>query len=127
MSREPKFKAWDKERKKIFDVISIDFEKREVCIKGHGIITWRSFDDCDLLEYTGLKDKNGKEIYEGDIVRAGSYKGIVKWSNNYLDYRIYTIPEHCYFRLGEQNYNDIEVIGNIHQNPELLEASEDAE
>ncbi|MES5890783.1 YopX family protein [Lacticaseibacillus paracasei] len=62
MKREIKFRAWDKENKKMAQVSRIDF--------GPGGIKYL-VDDSVLLEYTGLHDKNGREIYEGDIVRTG--------------------------------------------------------
>ncbi|WP_273958081.1 YopX family protein [Lacticaseibacillus paracasei] len=62
MKREIKFRAWDKENKKMAQVSRIDF--------GPGGIKYL-VDDSVLLEYTGLKDKNGQSIYEGDIVRTG--------------------------------------------------------
>lgn len=70
----------------------------------------------ELMQYTGLHDKNGKEIYEGDILKI-TYKlsgktiiSSVRWANAKFK------PT----RLSEHNQYEIEIIGNIYQNPELL-------
>ena len=87
----------------------------------------------DYMQFTGLLDKNGKEIYEGDIIKvtgefAIDYYGIVKWSQQEDDYTY-----HCGFMVDWQeevkrrshlsfwaNHREIEIIGNIYENPELL-------
>lgn len=64
--REIKFRAWEKNLKEIIQVYNIDFENRLINKDG----VWRMFNEIELMQYTGLKDKNGREIYEGDIVRT---------------------------------------------------------
>lgn len=78
-------------------------------------------DGYELMQFTGLHDKNGKEIYEGDIVRHRfEYEEYKNYKIVYRDAAFFAdgvIPPH-YFTLGKNN--GFEIIGNICQNPELL-------
>ena len=108
MSREIKFRAWDKEAHKMDNVIMLG---EEFCsLKDTG--SWDR-NRLELMQYTGLKDSNGKEIWEGDIVRYEQFVGEVVWDYSGLMLKvsnvIYAIWRGC------------EVIGNIYENPELLE------
>ena len=66
--------------------------------------------DKQIMQFTGLTDKNGREIYEGDILKGGVHKSwIVRWNGLQSEWNInLVVPEHY------------EVIGNIHENPELI-------
>lgn len=72
-------------------------------------------------QYTGLTDKNGKKIFEGDIIRSNSERGYIEYYPN--DCAFDVVDDHGFYWLISEMSN-IEVIGNIHDNPELLEEKE---
>ena len=93
------------------------------------IVFWNN-DINTLGQYTGLKDKNGKLIYEGDILKS-RYSDIMRYDVVYrnagLELRVYSIDHKetmDYLHIGEdvESIGLYEVIGNIHDNPELLES-----
>ena len=86
-----------------------------------------SFSEGNLMQYTGLKDKNGVEIYEGDLVNYDGYLGYVGFDNGvYIFYEIKPLKNYDEYQIElheiviEEQMNT-EVIGNIYENPELLE------
>ena len=75
-----------------------------------------------IMQYTGLKDKNGKEVFEGDIVKDIKGNGEVKWHENHCAFLVRVIYPHAYYYLeSDGQLKETEVIGNIYENPELLE------
>lgn len=105
---------------KLYEVVLIDFKLNKIYLKIDDKYPLRTkFDDKKLIQCTGLKDKNGKLIYEGDIVKdliIPEFFYIVKWFNSgfYLESTI----TGSFLKFDDTQQ---EVIGNIYENPELLE------
>jgi len=75
-----------------------------------------------LCQYTGLTDKNGKKIWENDIVRNGKGDiGVVQWFEEHAVFMIWNKTKHHVYYLAENDFSKIEIAGNEFDNPELLE------
>src|SRR5690625_2030614 len=128
MSRELKFRAYIKHLNMLVDVDVIDFleEEIEVFITGSDMHVYR-FDEIELIKYTGLKDKNGREIYEGDILQHNVQDYVAGYprESNYIAKVIHGVgafwAEDMLLIDAIENDSENEVIGNIYENPELLE------
>ena len=108
--REIKFRAWDKWRNKMIQPNDGDF------IGWHAMKNWR---DClEVMQFTGLKDKNGKEIYEGDIVEAPHDFGPGGFAVRRFE--VFFDKESGSYQWNYWLMDQAEVIGNIYDNPELL-------
>lgn len=126
--RDIKFRAWHKKYKKMFKIGQItlekgiwDFEPDDREYIGMSIPYQPSF---ILMQYTGLKDKNGKEIYEGDIIQYEDItKGLVRYSEKYAQYVLVNTGsvKDEFEPLGDYNMEVFEIIGNEFDNPDLLE------
>mgnify|MGYP003256338002 CR=1 FL=1 len=123
----PRYRAWDKIRKTLYevdDIMSIDFGKSEISVKTLFFerTNYYKFDDIVLMQSTGLTDKNGKEIFEGDILDSedGFLAGIVELRQD-LGMFVSTLIKYNNFERLCSIANSREIIGNIHTNPELAE------
>lgn len=126
---KPKFRAWlKKEQKMDNDVDHISWLEDELYCIGDGITYMVSAEDLELMQSTGLKDKNGKEVFVGDIIKCT--RGCL--------HEVYIEKEYggTYFggmpavylkdlREGYAWTEHEEIIGNIYENRELLEVAED--
>ena len=122
--REIKFRAWDKEKKIMGEVLGIDILHKEIFFSNEDANCYEhtDFKDIELMQYTGLKDKNNKEIYEGDIVklRANHRIGVIKYYDEWGAFVIEYIKPRPLAVLGNYYKENIEILGNIYENPELL-------
>ena len=128
--RKIKFRAWDKENEKMMKVSSISLENKEIAVKDFGTYHFFRIKDIELMQYIGLKDKNDKEIYEGDIVlvKLGGtstwYKTIVKFKEGAFIASLIDGEDYIYIFNRGFDSNDFEIIGNIYKNKNLLEENE---
>ena len=135
----PKFRVWDKNTEDVVYVKTIDLEKDGSigCIVDYNGIHL-DMTECVIMQSTGLKDKNGVEIFESDLVKVidgeseeDSYISVVKnYSNEgYPAFDIEYPPNYHYDRnvlsaIMCNGFETIEVTGNVYDNPELLEGTE---
>lgn len=125
----PRYRAWDKSTKVMYDdgdIVSIDIEKKEILVKttSYKRLSYSFLGDVELMASTGFRDNDGKDIFRGDIVmsRSGLFKGIISLRQDLGAYVIKLIGYKDFVRLSTVA-NTTEVIGNIYENPELLEVN----
>lgn len=127
----PNFRAWNKATKEMHeadDIVSLNFEKKQICVKTlfFGQLSYYDFDDIILMQSTDLKDKDDKEIFEGDVVYDGFRKIIVNYGKQTKEEEFGAISKYVGFNLTlacgypEAVPVNYDVIGNIYKNPELL-------
>jgi uncharacterized phage protein (TIGR01671 family) len=144
MKREIKFRAWDSKKKEWIDSFQIYSDSGKIVGKNH------AYGNINLVQYTGLKDKNGVEIYEGDVVNAFCYiitvdhdfsearkyvssnikdttkrvdtraRFKVYWNDSFSQYSFKCIDNTDAYICIDVSEREYEVIGNIHENKELL-------
>jgi uncharacterized phage protein (TIGR01671 family) len=129
--RQIKFRAWHKVRKEMYEVYGLTseyvFKKTDDGVGNPGVPD--KLEDVELMQYTGLKDKNGKDIYEGDILAYKSHhpKHKDKTFNNVVEFAIG--QSLCGWRMRNKNtivkatpykFGTSQIIGNIYEHSHLL-------
>ena len=124
--REIKFKAWLKEERKMVNVETLFIGINRLCFGNSKTedLFFRDFEEVELIQYTGIKDKNGKEIYEGDIVMLNNIENdnmcIVEYEHSSYRLESWSLRED----LSNVENRFLEVVGNIYENKNLLEKNE---
>lgn len=125
----PRYRAWDKIHKIMYevdDIMSIDFGKSEIGVKTLFFerTNYYKFDDIVFMQSTGLTGKNGKEIFEGDIIDStdGLLTGVVEFRVS-LGMFISELVEYNNFERLCNVASSRRIIGNIWEHPELVEVS----
>lgn len=121
---KPKFRVWDKLDKEIYEVGEIHWSRGEFDFIGDGITFKRDADEVELMQSTDMVDRDGKIIFEGDIVKMSkdvysepTYYEVIKHYGG--AYRLESKQHGCELWL---RHTDCEVVGNIYENKELLDA-----
>lgn len=140
--REIEFRVWDSRKKSYFN-------KKDISIDNLGnIFVFEGYDENDadlwhmrilldpdngryvIEQTTGLTDKNGTEIYEGDICsftsKTGNHMGVVERTDNLASFRLRMVKNNFRYTFSKLdtmgvNLDTLKVIGSIHENPELME------
>jgi len=122
--REIKFRAWDKVDKIMYcnvqtgivfdDGSHYDFRR----FVGHQELD--DYHKWELMQYTGLKDKNDKEIYEGDVVKEYRNVSKIEWNHDYACFGFYEPTSFGRKFITFRIEPEVGIIGNIYENPELL-------
>ena len=120
----PKFRAWDKTTSKLHVVNGIYCDNKKIHYIDDNRVRFVGFDNVIIMQSTGLKDKNGKEIFEGDVVKMAkdvysepTYYEVVRHRGG--AYRLESKQHGCELWL---RHTDCDVVGNVYENKELLDA-----
>lgn len=128
----PRYRAWHNTWEEMGEVKRIRFNDEgnitTVFVIGKTLGSNAYLKDVKLMQSTGLKDKNDKEVFEGDILDYNGRKALVRWHGSYASF-IYRFVDELQKRNAEWKplylaYMKCEIIGNIYENPELLEVKE---
>lgn len=125
----PKFRVWLTDIDQMLRVKALVFEKDKTrCVCGYSFDFYLEDENATIMQSTGLVDKNGKEIFEGDIVDYKGRKAVIKWHGSYASF-IYIFVDELQKRVAGWSplylaYFHFEVIGNKFETPEFLEVEE---
>ncbi|MDO4720942.1 MAG: YopX family protein [Peptostreptococcaceae bacterium] len=126
--RNLKFRAFLKSNRKMYDVLMLNIIDQKALIENAEGREYAKMSEIELIQYTGLKDRNGQEICEGDVLKAidieledgffiGGFAGYVEWDAPAFVFKSGRNGEYA----DPLNHTDeFDVIGNIFENPELL-------
>lgn len=132
----PRFRAWNKATKEMYgadDIIAINFEEKEICVQTiyfeQGLpdsrdLDYYDFDDIVLMQSTGMRDKNDREIFEGDIIDStdGFLTGVIEFRVS-LGMFVSELVEYNNFERLCNVASSRKIIGNIWEHLELVEVS----
>lgn len=134
-SKIPRPRAWHKKKKTYLDVMAINYDTGQLTVRYHDTMSeFTVFLDEVILEWpSGKPDKTGKMIYQGDVIRpkGSDTNYVVFWSTMYLAWRVVWCKRYggANFEIEYKsiirniyNFLEIEIIGNINENPELRES-----
>ncbi|RSI87087.1 YopX family protein [Streptococcus mitis] len=125
----PKFRMWNRISSQLYLVDGLYFDDKEAeYVDDDNVLRFIGFKNIELMQSTGLKDKNGNEIFEGDILAFET-------DDEVINVNVFWDEEHALFMFESKKYNEqeplaelvenntypFEIIGNIYENPELLE------
>lgn len=138
----PRFRAWNKATKEMYeadDIIAINFEDKSICVQTiyfeQGLpdsrdLDYYDFDDIVLMQSTGFRDKNEREIFEGDVLKVTNLSSWLEVVSFNEDKAMFVsketkrkVEETPLYDLFNTDIFEVEIIGNIHTNPELAEVS----
>lgn len=134
----PKFRVWDKEKQAMSTVEAIDYVNDKIYpFYRKYVRRYIPFEEAVLMQSTGLFDKNGVEIFEGDVVLTTRFKGRADVSGGHYEWDkeykgVVKMLEGCWVIYTGNDLVELwseieenEVVGNIHENPDLLESVEE--
>ncbi len=114
-----KFRAWDKKNNRMIDGWDLEYLNEVFESKKDGLFVIG--DDLEVMQYTGAKDKNGVDIYEGDICENGDYEEDAHGYNTWIEVVRWDEESTGFLGLYSNEHGmKCEVIGNIHENEELI-------
>lgn len=123
----PKFRAYVKEANKTYEITEIDFGDEQLKTE---LGDWWSFDEVEIMQSTGVKDKNGVESWEGNyLTKEGCWPFFIKWIEN--EGCLMAVPVNSIQKTNWKPVSVKELLdkgyvnnSNIYENPELLEGTE---
>ncbi|OME07548.1 hypothetical protein BSK60_31185 [Paenibacillus odorifer] len=121
MGREIKFRAKRKDDVWVYGSLVVGTDGETMYIFTSEGAQWSVFSET-VGQYTGLKDKNGRETYEGDLLKDDAGIGEVEWVQEHCAFMIFAREPSFYYHLECDGQLKVsEVVGNIYENPELIE------